>query len=223
VIQGIVVLLCYVGNAPVGATADASPDVSDPQAMVESLTTRVLTVLEAESANDDPAVVYCLLKGLLTPHIDFEGINRWVLGRHWKTMAEEQRARFRNTFPSVLIRTALAAIGDPLALGIGYAPIRPGDDPGLVVVRSILSRPGAQDIQVDYRLRKAPEAWLVQDIVIDGISFVVTYRNSFAEEIETSGVAGLIENLEAAQSRAYGERADSSCVQALGQSVLSAK
>ncbi len=188
--------LVGVGNFTL-SVATASPDPSDPRALVESITARVLTTIESEAAVNQPARLYRSLEQLLTPHTDFEHISRWAIGRYWKTFDKLQRERFRAAFRPMLIRTAVAAIGNPSKLDVTYAPVRLGHDGNRAVVQTFLSHPGSRTIQVDYRLARSDDRWLVRDLAIDGVSFVTTYRASFAVELRATGADALIERLEA--------------------------
>ena len=51
-------------------------------------------------------------------------------------------------------------------------------------------------VEVDYSLYLRKGEWKVYDVAIDGVSLVVNYRTTFAEEIRRSGgLAGLIDKL----------------------------
>ncbi len=64
-----------------------------------------------------------------------------------------------------------------------------------VVVKTVVLQPGGQPIPIDYGMEKTPEGWKVYDITVDGVSLVVNYRSSFAQEIQQGGVEQLIRTL----------------------------
>jgi phospholipid transport system substrate-binding protein len=45
-------------------------------------------------------------------------------------------------------------------------------------------------------MRKGSDGWKIYDIVVDGISLVLTYRSQFEEAARNSGVEGLITQLQ---------------------------
>ena len=56
-------------------------------------------------------------------------------------------------------------------------------------------RPGAENIRVDWRLRKAGSFKII-DIMVEGVSMVITQRADFASVIQSrGGIPGLIEML----------------------------
>jgi phospholipid transport system substrate-binding protein len=55
---------------------------------------------------------------------------------------------------------------------------------------------GAGDpIQLDYRLERVGERWLIYDVNVLGVWLVPQYRTSFGQEIAQFGIDGLIQRL----------------------------
>jgi phospholipid transport system substrate-binding protein len=55
-------------------------------------------------------------------------------------------------------------------------------------------------VSVNYYLRKTPDGWKAWDVVIDGISYVNSYREDFGSQIEQQGLDAVIKRLESGQS-----------------------
>jgi phospholipid transport system substrate-binding protein len=53
----------------------------------------------------------------------------------------------------------------------------------------------AQETTLEYRLLKKDGRWKVYDVVIDGVSFVSTYRSQFDRIIKASSYATLVDRL----------------------------
>ncbi len=51
-------------------------------------------------------------------------------------------------------------------------------------------------VPVDYFFRQVEDEWRVFDIKIEGVSYVVNYRNQFASEIKSRGLDAVIDRLE---------------------------
>jgi len=52
---------------------------------------------------------------------------------------------------------------------------------------------------VNYYMRKTPQGWKAWDVVIDGISYVNSYRTDFSAQIEQQGIDAVIKRLEAGE------------------------
>jgi phospholipid transport system substrate-binding protein len=62
-------------------------------------------------------------------------------------------------------------------------------------VASRIVRQAGEPVQVDYMFRKKDDAWLVFDVIVEGISYVQTYRNQFDEQLRTQSLDQVIAGL----------------------------
>ena len=53
----------------------------------------------------------------------------------------------------------------------------------------------AQPVKIDYSMRKTEQGWKIYDIVVEGVSLVLTYRSEFDAVVKQEGVDGLIKRL----------------------------
>jgi len=93
-----------------------------------------------------------------------------------------------------LIRTysgALTKVDNGTSMQV--LPFRGDADAKDVVVRSnVVQASNTQPIRVDYRLRREPEGWRIYDINVENVWLIQNYRNQFAQQINRSGIDGLI-------------------------------
>ena len=64
-------------------------------------------------------------------------------------------------------------------------------------VRTEIKRSNGTKVAVNYSLRKVNGAWKAWDVVIDGISYVKSYREDYGAEVEQKGLDAVISRLEA--------------------------
>ena len=81
----------------------------------------------------------------------------------------------------------------PASLTIADLGLAGADDSEVVVRTEVKGKGDA--IQLDYRLEKNGSGWKIYDVNVLGVWLVEQYRSSFAQEIGTSGVDGLIAKL----------------------------
>jgi phospholipid transport system substrate-binding protein len=63
-------------------------------------------------------------------------------------------------------------------------------------VKTVVKQAGRPPLPIDYRLSSSSGDWKVNDVVVNGMSLITTYRGTFSEAINRSGVDGLIKMLE---------------------------
>lgn len=197
-------LAAAVMLAPAGAASAAAEPAAGPRELVEQTTEQLFDALQAESeaSGVDSRRARELVERIVTPEVDFDLVSRWVLGKHWRRASEQQQARFKAEFRTLMVRTYATAVSDFSDAPISYLSTKLSEDGTEAVVRTRVPRAGAPPIGVDYRLQKRAQGWKVFDIVIDGSSLVSTYRTTFAAELQHTGLDGLIDKL-AAKNQQY--------------------
>lgn len=186
------------------ATARAAETA--PDALVKTTTEEVLQVIKQ---NPDRNQLVKVAETKVLPHFDFERMTRLAVGRSWNQATPEQRQRLQKEFRDLLVRTYTNALatGKQQNVAVQVKPVHQGKDGSEVTVDTQINRSGAPPIPVDYRMEKKPDGWKVYDVVVEGVSLVTTYRDSFQNEVQKGGVDGLIKTLsEKNQSLAAGKK-----------------
>ena len=63
-------------------------------------------------------------------------------------------------------------------------------------VRTQVRKSDGGGVAVNYSLHRTDKGWMAWDVVIEGISYVKSFRDDFSTEIEAKGVDALIARLE---------------------------
>lgn len=172
-----------------------------PRQMLEETARGMLRQLEAgQPGLADRPTLHALIEQRLVPLIDFGITARHVLGRHWRTATPDQRTAFAGEFKRLLIRSYAAALADYQGQEMRFVSERV--DGRRAEVGSRLHQSGKLALNIDYRLYLTERGWRVYDLSVEGISLVMTYRNSFAEQIDRDGLDGLIRTLQDHRPRA---------------------
>ncbi len=175
----------------------AAGNGAEAQALVRSTADRVLAEVKANKArlDRDTSGIYDLVQRYVVPHFDFARMTQSAMGRHWRSASEGQRVALTREFQEMLVRTYAVALLNYSGQQIEYLPLRSSASDDDVMVQTKVSDSGAPPIPIDYRLSRSVGAWKVYDVTIDGVSLVSNYRSMFAEQVQRTGVDGLIKQL----------------------------
>jgi phospholipid transport system substrate-binding protein len=99
-------------------------------------------------------------------------------------------------FRAMLVRTYANAIDVYRGQTMKVEAARIEADGKDVTVRNRYFSPGKRPTPVDYAMRKIGNEWKIYDIVVDGISLVLTYRSQFQDAARSGGIEGLIRQLQ---------------------------
>jgi phospholipid transport system substrate-binding protein len=207
----IVLATLWLGAAAAFAQAPAAPAAGEsPSEVVQNSAQAMLTELDKDrdAYRKDPAKVEALVSKYLLPHFDTDFSARLVLGQYWRTATPEQRKHFVDAFYHSLLTnygSALAAFTSD-RLKIFPTNVDPGS--ARATVRTEVKRDSGDRVSVNYYMRKTHDGWKAWDVVIDGISYVNSYREDFGPQIESQGIDAVIKRLEAGEKpEAIGKQA----------------
>jgi phospholipid transport system substrate-binding protein len=179
------------------ATAMAA-SATTPRDVVQGAVTRVVSVLhdEFEAAQlDRPRTEMrrAEIRRVARELFAFDEMARRTLTRHWNGRTPEERAEFVQLFTDLLERAYLARIEQFSSERFIY--IGETVDGSYATVRSRILTRRPTEIALDYRLMLRDGRWRAYDVLVDGVSFVATFRTEFDRIIQQSSYAGLVDKL----------------------------
>jgi phospholipid transport system substrate-binding protein len=62
-----------------------------------------------------------------------------------------------------------------------------------------MARTSGPPINVNYYMHMTPQGWKAWDVVIDGVSYVMSYRQDFGSQIDQQGINAVINRLESGE------------------------
>src|SRR6516162_4086270 len=189
-------------GAPAATTAAAASGAEQgPSEVVHDAAQGMLQALDKDRAafRRDPSKVSELVNTYLLPHWDTEYSARLVLGQYWRTATPEQRQHFIDAFYHSLLANYGAALSEFTADRLKIFPTTVDPAKSTATVRTEVKRDNGDRVSVNYYMRKTPQGWKAWDVVIDGISYVNSYRTDFSAQIEQQGIDAVIKRLEAGE------------------------
>ena len=187
--------------APAAAPADlgAAVDASGPGQLIQTAASAMLKDLDAHRGEyrSNPGKVHVLVDQVLLPHFDTEYSARLVLGHHWTAASDAQRQRFIKAFYKSLLSNYGDALVDFTADKLKVFPYTGDANAPYATVRTQVRRSDGSQVAVNYSLRRTDQGWKAWDVVIEGISYVKSFRDDFSTEIDQKGLDEVIGRLEA--------------------------
>lgn len=139
-------------------------------------------VQRRDEFRQDQGQLFAFIRSELNEVFDREYSARLVLARHGRDVDPEQISAFAEALADNLMRrygTALLDFDPDVEVKVsGETPLRDG---ALMRVASEIQRRGAASVPVDYLFRRVGADWLMFDVIVEGVSYVQTYRSQFDE------------------------------------------
>lgn len=178
--------------------AAADPAHNDPYQVVQHTTEQVLDIIKGAKSDykKDPQRFNQQVTVLLEEVIDFDKFARGVMGRyasgqHYKSLESEaektafkqQVKSFSATFRRGIVDTYAKGLFDFNGQNIKTMPSRKGDDmeSGAVTVMQNIYNAAGKPYVIQYSMRRNKSGeWKLNNLIVEGINFGLTYRNQFA-------------------------------------------
>ena len=182
--------------AATAAPAAAAARTQDPETFIKVITADVLATVKSDPGvqSGDLRKLTQLVDTKIMPYVNFQRMTASAVGRGWRQATPEQRQRLQQEFKSLLLHTYAGATSQIRDQAIEYRPVRARPEDTEVVVRTLVRGQG-EPIQIDYRLERTGDGWKIYDVNVLGAWLVQTYQSSFAQEVNASGIDGLIAKL----------------------------
>ncbi|WP_029934017.1 MlaC/ttg2D family ABC transporter substrate-binding protein [Thiomicrospira pelophila] len=162
----------------------------DPQEMVVGLSTSVLDEIKAraDELSDNPSAIRQFADQNILPYVDTARMARYVVGRYWRTASEQQQQDFVEQFTLTMMRSYSQSILKLNVRSIDVAKPLP-DGENRVIVSTKVTQDDGSTAEVTYRIFKEASSgkWLIYDVVVENISLLVNFRQSYATDIERRG------------------------------------
>ena len=186
--RSLIILSLLIGSTSLAAAPNAI--AADANVFMSELWTRAVEVLDKRAPLTERLTRF---RQLFQADFDGPGIARFVLGRYWRSASEEEQQEYLKLFENYVV----FVYGTRLSNFNGEAfKVRGSrtDESGTIVSTDIISPGGEPPIKIDWRLIADNGAFKINDVVIEGISMMVTQRSEFASVIQRHGgkVGGLL-------------------------------
>ena len=193
--QLIFSILLMLGIAQAQAYA---ADARDPTTIITETTDEILGILNAnrEEFEANPEKIRAVVRENLLPLIDLDYSAKLILGRAGRGASEEQLDKFADAMSQVLInRYADGLLEFRSDEQLEVLPLRGENNEKLTRVRTRLKLENGQFAPVDYAFRKTDEGWKAFDVTVEGISYVLTFRNQIAPKVQAEGIEKVTEDI----------------------------
>ena len=185
-----VLMCCAAGAAHAGVVA--------PDALIRNTVDEVIAIIKQDKdiQAGDQKKILALVDAKVLPHFDFTRMTQLAVGKYWRTATPEQKQALVTEFRNMLVRTYTKVFTVYRDQTVEVKPLKmAADTTDEATIKTVISKPGSQLTLVDYEMKKAADGWKVFDISIEGVSMVMSYRGTFATQIQENGIDGLIKTL----------------------------
>jgi phospholipid transport system substrate-binding protein len=176
------------------APSDARADPAGAVQFVRAAGERTVTAANADAPLEARVTQLATIMQDVT---DIDLIARLALGKHWRAASEAQRPAYLAAFRSYALDSLAYRFGR-LGRIDGFAIVdnRGVDERDTLVATDIRLQGQPVPTRVDWRVRLTGSDYQIIDVVVEGVSLLITNRNDFDAVVNREGLDRLIARLQ---------------------------
>ena len=168
----------------------------DPSDLINGIVNEAASILKSSDPVESKIIK---LNEIAERSVDINGIGMYALGKHKKTMSDEQKTKYKKLFKSYFLKSfssRLVDYTDPKINVVSQKVI----NKKYTIVNSILEATSKRpQVKIDWRIyTKNPDKPLIRDLIVEGLSLARTQKEEFNSVIQNNDgdVNALFKNLE---------------------------
>ena len=187
------------------AATKATVKADSPSQLVLANSTRVLATLESRRAefSKNRNALSRFVSSEFSTMFDRDYAGRLVLGTHGRGASDADVKLFADALADDLMQrygSSLLDFNTELKVRVkSETALRNG---AIIKVSSEMLRQGGEPIPVDYLMRKVGSQWKVFDVMVEGVSFVQTFRTQFDAPLKRTSIAQVAADIKAGKLHA---------------------
>tara|TARA_B100000965_G_scaffold307238_1_gene266166 strand:- start:37 stop:627 length:591 start_codon:yes stop_codon:yes gene_type:complete len=156
----------------------------EPSALINEIVNEAASILKSSDPVESKIIK---LNDIAERSVDIVGIGMYTLGKHKKTISEEQKTKYQKLFKSYFLKSFSSRLVDYTDPKIDVVSQKKINDK-YTIVNSILEATSKRpQVKIDWRIyTKNPEKPLIRDLIVEGLSLARTQKEEFNSIIKNN-------------------------------------
>ncbi len=168
-----------------------SRGASSPLAEVQSTVDAIMAVLKQKDMPSEQKKEE--VGAMVRDRFDFRTMSQGVLATNWKKASAMEKDRFTELFSKLLETTYRERINAYNNESVEYVGEKVKGRKAIVDTMVITTE---VEIPIQYKLVNRGDRWLAYDVVVEGVSLIRNYRDSYRDIVKKEGMDGLLARME---------------------------
>ena len=156
----------------------------DPSDLINGIVNEASLVLKSSDPVESKIIK---LNDIAERSVDISGIGMYALGKHKKTMSEDQKTKYKKLFRSYFLKSFSSRLVDYTDPRINVVSQKKINEK-YTIVNSILEATSKRpQVKIDWRIyTKNPDRPLIRDLIVEGLSLARTQKEEFNSVIQNN-------------------------------------
>ena len=184
-----VYLIAICLGLPAQSAAMAQDNGNKPAQFIQGLADEAIAILRDPKGSLDEREKR--FQAFLKDDFAMEKIGRFAAGKFWRQMSTNQQQQYQQVFEKWILKTYSIRFGGYSGETVNVLKtIKAGQTD--VFVRTKINSSRGRALKVDWRVRNIKDSYKIIDVVVEGVSMLVTQKAEFSAVLRQRGIDGLI-------------------------------
>jgi len=156
----------------------------DPSELINGIVNEAALILKSTDPVESKIIK---LNDIAERSVDISGIGMYALGKHKKTMSEDEKTKYKKLFKSYFLKSFSSRLVDYTDPKINVVSQKKINEK-YTIVNSILEATSKRpQVKIDWRIyTKNPDKPLIRDLIVEGLSLARTQKEEFNSVIQNN-------------------------------------
>ena len=156
----------------------------DPSDLINDIVNEASLILKSSDPVESKIIK---LNDIAERSVDISGIGMYALGKHKKSMSEDEKTKYKKLFKSYFLKSFSSRLVDYTDPKINVVSQKKINEK-YTIVKSILEATSKRpQVKIDWRIyTKNPEKPLIRDLIVEGLSLARTQKEEFNSVIQNN-------------------------------------
>jgi len=135
------------------------------------------------------------LRKIIQNNVNLKEISRFVIGKYWNLSTQKEKEEFLKEYEVYLARLCAKILYKYINNSEMIIMSTKAVDDETCLIGTRFSYGDEEFTNIDFKVTKSDSSFLINDVVMSGISISINQRSQFSEKIDTNGMASVIDEL----------------------------
>ena len=156
----------------------------DPSELINSIVNEASLILKSSDPVESKIIK---LNDIAERSVDINGIGMYALGKHKKSMSEDQKTKYNKLFKSYFLKSFSSRLVDYTDPKINVVAQKKINEKYTIVNSILEANSKTPEVKIDWRIyTKNPDKPLIRDLMVEGLSLARTQKEEFNSVIQNN-------------------------------------
>jgi phospholipid transport system substrate-binding protein len=193
-IKKYALVIIFIANSHLAA-ADPLQNV---QTYINDLANQVIDVVKNKSTSKQFKTDKIF--GLLQANFNLNWMSKFVIAQNYRQLSADQKTTYQTTYGLYFLYSYLPNLMKYTDESFKIIKVLESSPGNYTVQTQILRTNGQPPISIDYQVKPKqnnPEQYQIVDVVVEGVSAIMSQRSEFSSIIQQSGMNGFLSQIQA--------------------------